>query len=87
MLQIRIDSAYYEDDDKEIELLKYNLTRLTPTALDIQIIFKEPQSITLSRVEPDLIQVEFKLSAIFMDKQDFKTFEENSLILEYPVVP
>ena len=31
--------------------------------------------------------VDFKLNNLFIDKQDFQTFEKESLTLEYPVVP
>lgn len=58
-------------------MLNYNLTRLTPTALDVQIQFNEPQSITQSKVEPDVLKVDFKMSGLFIDKNDYQTFEED----------
>ena len=35
VLTIYLESSFYDDDSKEIEVLNYNLTRLTPTAFDV----------------------------------------------------
>lgn len=60
---------------------------MTPRALDVQILFNAPSNITLSRVEPDILKVDFKMSDLFIDETDFQTFEDKEFFLEYPVVP
>lgn len=62
VLDIKIESSFHEEGDDEIELLYYNLTRLTQQEMDIQLKFKQPTKITQNAAEPDDLVIEFKRS-------------------------
>lgn len=77
VLDVSVSSAFYESDSKETAIEYYNLTRLTETAMDIQVKFIKPTLITQSAAEPDEISVRFKESSMFMDGKDFEQLEDN----------
>lgn len=59
MLSVSVDSAFHEDDSPETRIDDYKLTRMTETAMDVQIDFNMPGKITRSKIEPDILQIAF----------------------------
>ena len=64
----------------------YNLTRLTDTAMDVQIEFEYPNALATSQSDPDSLKIGFKNAAFFIDREQGMKLEGN-LRLEIPVVP
>ena len=70
IVDIRVDSGFYEEKSDEISLFYYNLTRLSESSMDISLNFKQPPKITQIASDPDKLVVNFLRSGIFMDKLD-----------------
>ena len=51
ILNLQVQSDYYDEDEKvsKTGISRYDLTRLTPRAMDIQIEFVQPESITVNK--------------------------------------
>ena len=60
-----------------MHITDYKATRLTSRALDIQIEFRHPEALTLSKVEPDRLRVAFTLGEVFMGKNDFSQLKDD----------
>ena len=59
VLSVSVDSAFHENDSPETRIDDYKLTRMTETAMDVQIDFNMPGQITRSKIEPDILQIAF----------------------------
>ena len=84
VLQLSVESSYHDQDDPEISIEDYRLTRLTEKAMDVQIDFVYPKKITLNEVDPDFLSIQFKEEVLFIDKNDF-TLLQDKLKLEFPI--
>ena len=71
VIDLEVGSTFYEEQANEIAIEDYYLTRLTPTTLDIQVIFSYPKQITQTIKEPDYLFVRFTNETLFIDEQDF----------------
>ena len=71
LVNITVESNYYETESTQVKITDYVATRLTSRALDIQIEFQHPEALTLSKAEPDMLRVEFTMGEIFMSENDF----------------
>lgn len=71
VIDLSVESSFYEKRSQEIEISNYTATRLTNSALDIQVYFTWPLNITRSVAEPDDILVRFKKGRLFMAEDDF----------------
>ena len=60
VVELWIESDFYAQDSKEIQIANFTLTRITENAMDIQLDFKYPSKITQSVNEPDKLYVHFK---------------------------
>ena len=58
-VNITVESEFYENESEKIQIVGYVATRLTTNALDIQLDFKHPDLLTISKTEPDRLRVEF----------------------------
>lgn len=72
MLDLRVDSTFYDDDSPRIQITDYYLTRMTPQTLDVQVEFAYPDDITPVLTEPDLLLIKFNETNPFIDNQDFQ---------------
>ena len=84
VLSISVDSAFHDGDSPAIEIEDYWLTRLSKTTFDVQIDFKEPDQISRSKTEPDVLHVMFteQGSKFFIDSDDFTQIDSGNLSLE-----
>ena len=80
-----MESDYFEEDEPEIQVANYTLTRLTNRALDVQVNFEMPRKITQVASEPDNIAVSFKNGLLFMDLE--QTQLDNKLSIKTSIKP
>ena len=72
MVDLKIESDFYEDESAAIGIKNFTLTRLTEFALDIQIEFSYPPNITQSVLDPDNLVITFLDPLVFMDAWDYQ---------------
>ena len=80
VLDMKVNSYFYTEEMREIQIRDYKLTKITDREMDIQIDFNIPSKITQSVAEPDVLIVKFTQPLIFMDAEDYTQLEENSEI-------
>ena len=80
VLDMKVDSYFYTEEMREIQIRDYKLRQITEQHMDIQIDFNIPSKITQSVAEPDVLVVKFTQPLIFMDAEDYTQLEENSEI-------
>ena len=75
-MQLSVESSYHDQDDQEISIKDYRLTRLTSRQMDIQIDFNYPKKLTPNDVDPDSLTINFKEEVLFIDSNDFTLLEQ-----------
>ena len=75
VMQLSVESSYHDQDDQEISIKDYRLTRLTSRQMDIQIDFNYPKKLTPNDVDPDSLTINFKEEVLFIDSTDFTLLE------------
>ena len=62
---------FYDEQLEMVEISRYDVTRLNSWAMDIQIDFKQPESITVSTAYPDFLGIDFLYDDLFIDETSF----------------
>ena len=86
IVDIRVDSGFYEENSDEISLFYYNLTRLSESSMDISLNFRQPPKITQIASDPDMLIVNFLRSGMFMDKFDGEQLA-SELSIDFQIQP
>ena len=77
MINITVESSFYDSDSEQLKITDFYATRLTRYAIDIHIDFKQPESISVSQLEPDQLKLNFTLGKIFMESVDFTELKQD----------
>ena len=75
-LNLTVQTDFYDEEESKVKIARYDVTRSTSTAIDIQIEFTQPQSITVSSFEPDLLEIDFLYDQIFIDERSFAPLDQ-----------
>ena len=84
--------ATSDDQEKEwLDLLtisNFTLQQSSQNQIKIQINFVSPTEVSQNIQEPDKLQVEFKISDIFMDQEDFTILDlDDNVQFSFPIPP
>ena len=71
LLDLTVHTDFYDEQLEMVEISRYDVTRLNSWAMDIQIDFKRPESITVSTAYPDFLGIDFLYDDLFIDETSF----------------
>ena len=72
ILDFKIQSQFFDADSDDLGVDKLDLVSFTETEFEIQITFKNTAYVSQSLTEPDIVEVRFKKSDIFIDAETFE---------------
>lgn len=67
IMEFKVISTFFDEGSDEILINKLELIEFTATKFEIQITFKNTGFISASLTEPDIIEIRFKKTDIFID--------------------
>lgn len=77
ILDFKIQSSFFDSESDELGIDQLELITFTETEFEIQITFKNTNYISQSMTEPDIVEVRFKKSDIFVDAETYEVLEPN----------